>query len=265
MPIGRIKFLCLLLSALAAAGAFVAAAWGLNYPGIYHGAVDPAFLPGTLSQDTVTLLVSLLLAGCIAAILLGNRRVWLIWAALVGYLAYGYGIYAFESVMTPLYLLYIAVFGLALWSLFLFARHVRPAVVGPRAGRVPPRRATAVFLLLLALLFAGLWLTILLPASASGAAPPGTTIFVFDYAIMLPLLIVTALALLNAGPLGDLLAAPVLIKTATLGISVLLGTFYAPMFDRPFVFIEALAYAVMGLGPLIPAVLHLRAIEVVKV
>jgi hypothetical protein len=82
-------------------------------------------------------------------------------------------------------------------------------------------------------MFAGLWLSILLPSMASRVPPDGNAIFVQDLAFVLPLLAVTARLLWLGRPMGDLLAVPVLVKMATLGLSVLLGTLISPLYGLP--------------------------------
>jgi hypothetical protein len=82
-------------------------------------------------------------------------------------------------------------------------------------------------------LFVGLWLSILIPAMASHTPPEGSTIFVLDLAFFLPLSALEAVLLLGRSTLGDALAVPVLVKLATLGTSVLLGTLLVPLFGGP--------------------------------
>jgi hypothetical protein len=49
---------------------------------------------------------------------------------------------------------------------------------------------------------------------------------------------------------GDLLAIPMLMKVAVLGVSVFLGTFYTwAFFDGPFMAFDLALYALMGFGP----------------
>jgi hypothetical protein len=100
-------------------------------------------------------------------------------------------------------------------------------------------------------LFSALWLSILIPAMATRTPPEGNAIFVFDLAIMLPLSAVAAALLWRARPLGDLLAVPLLLKVGTLGLSVLLGTLYRPLFGQPLAAGEIAIYALLGFGPLL--------------
>jgi len=79
---------------------------------------------------------------------------------------------------------------------------------------------------------------------------PGQTIFVLDLAFALPLVALTAVLLWRGSPAGDMLAIPMLMKVAVLGLSVFLGTFYTwAFFDGPFLAFDLALYALMGFGP----------------
>jgi hypothetical protein len=70
------------------------------------------------------------------------------------------------------------------------------------------------------------------------------------YLAILSLLAVTALLLWRGDPVGDLLAIPMLMKVAVLGVSVFLGTFYSwAAFDGTLLPFDLALYALMGFGP----------------
>ena len=237
----------LALSSLAALLALGLSLSGLAWPDQYQPMTPARLMPGTLSQDVVSLAAALGLLGLSRPLSQpGPARLWLVWLGLLGYLAYAYGLYAFETVVNPLYLGYVAVFGLALWSVFVFFARADRSLVRPVA---PPRRVTAMLFALLAALFFGLWLSILIPATASRTPPEGATIFVFDLAFALPALVACAALLWRGGPWGDLLALPLLMKLATLGLSVLIGTLIGPLWGVPAALTDVATYAVLALLP----------------
>ena len=214
-----------------------------------YAAVPDQLRPGAWSQDTISAPAALALLAVNARIRGGWRKGWLIWAGLVGYLIYAYGLYAFDRVMNPAYPLYLAIMSLAAFAAVRFLRAVDPGALHA-APRPPPRRVVAGLYALLLALFVPLWLAQLLPAMAARAPLPGQTIFILDLAFALPLLAVTALLLWCGDPVGDLLAIPMLMKVAVLGVSVFLGTFYTwALFDGPFLPFELALYALMGFGP----------------
>lgn len=214
-----------------------------------YAAVPDHLRPGAWGQDTLSAPAALALLAVNARLRLGWAKGWLIWAGLVGYLFYAYALYSFDGVLNPAYPLYLAILAVALLALVLFLRAVDPARLQV-AARPPPRRAVAVLFALLVALFTALWLSQLLPAMAARRPLPGQTIFVLDLAIALPLTALTAALLWRGHPVGDLLAIPVLMKVAVLGVAVFLGTVYAwALFGGPFMPFELALYALMGFGP----------------
>ncbi len=225
---------------------------GVLQQGLYHPTTPEEFLPGAMSQDILSILVAISLLACLVLIRRGRELAWLVWAGLVGYLMYAYGIYSFDGVYNPLFLFYVAVFGLCVYSLIGFFAHADVRAVQVRSTEHgPPRIATAILFLLLTAMFLILWMGVLIPAMIARDAPQGNAIFVQDLAIYLPLMTLVAVLLLRKRPLGDALAVPLLVKASTLGLSVLLGTLLAPLYGDPFDLRSVAIYAVLGVGPLL--------------
>ena len=214
-----------------------------------YAAVPDHLRPGAWSQDTISAPAALALLAVTWRLRQGWAKGWLIWAGMVGYLIYAYGLYSFDRVMNPAYPFYLAVLAASVLAAILFVRAVEPAAL-TSARRPPPRRAVAGLFGLLVALFTTLWLSQLLPATAARQPLPGHTIFVLNLAFALPLTGLTAWFLWRGSVLGDLLAIPMLMKVAVLGISVFLGTFYTwAFFDGPFLAFDLALYALMGFGP----------------
>lgn len=240
--------LLLRLSDAAAVLTLAAVAAALLLPAPY-AAVPDHLRPGAWSQDTISVPAALALLAVSARLRQGWAKGWLIWAGLIGYLIYAYGLYSFDRVMNPAYPLYLGVLAASVLAAVLFVRAVEPGRL-VSAHRPPPRRTVAGLFGLLVGLFAALWLSQLLPAMAARQPLPGQTIFVLDLAFALPMTGLTAWLLWRAHPVGDLLAIPMLMKVAVLGVSVFLGTLYTwAFFDGPFLAFDLALYALMGFGP----------------
>lgn len=239
------------LGELAALLALVAVAAGLALPDAM-AAVPPSLRPGAYSQETITVLAALGLLWTGRRLRAGWHKGWLLWPGLVGYLVYAYGLFAFDGVLNPVFPLYLAILALSSFALVLFLRRVDPAAVRVQPGMAPPRRGTALLLGLLVVLFGVLWSAMLLPALSGTERPEVLTILVLDLAFALPITALAAVLLWRRHPAGDLFAVPLLVKVATLGLSVFLGTAYAPLFfGGPFMPGELALYALMGFGPLL--------------
>lgn len=243
----RPLFVLTVLTALATA---FASAAGILRPQLYLPFTPEAILPGALSQDIFSLMAAVGLLICLWRMRRSAPRVWLLWASLNGYLFYAYALYAFEKIYNPLFLVYIAITGLTLYSLIFFFAWLDRGYVARIDATGLPRRAVAAYLLFLAAMFVMVWLSMILPGIAARVPPDGATIFVLDLAFFLPLLVIVAAYLLRRRPMGALLAPIVLVKVGALGSSVLLGELLQPLFGRPIVWSNVAIYVLMGLGSL---------------
>lgn len=159
----------------------------------------------------------------------GSSSARMIAIGALGYLAYTYAIYGFSVVINPLTPIHIAILGLATWSLVLGAVALDDASLDDAAGALLPRRTTASFLIVVAVLFALLWLSQIAGAITSGTLPlavrelnlPTSAIYALDLAFGLPVLALTGSWLLSRdrrGPAGSLAA---LCWLSLVGLSVL--------------------------------------------
>jgi hypothetical protein len=218
----------LLLSALIVLLAVPVHVIGLAFPSIYR---DPAvLLPQNLGTDLVTLVVGMpLLAGTAVAMRRGSLRARVLWLGALGYLVYGYSMYALAVRWNPLFLAYVALFGLSLFALIIgFAGTDAAAVRAALAGRAPVR-AVVGYLAVVAAVVGVVWLAEEVRAIVTGTVPPtvqqfGTPtnmVHVLDLGVVLPAMVVAAVLLRRDRPWGYVLAGVLLVKTATIGLWVL--------------------------------------------
>jgi len=200
---------------------------GLLVPGIYR---DPAvLLPQDLGTDLVTLCVGLsLLVGGAIATQRGSQRGRLVWLGALGYLVYAYGMYALGVRWNPLFLAYVALFGLSFFALASGLMRTDAARIRDAAhGRVPTR-SVAAYLIAITTMVAALWLGEEAGALLRGTVPPSVVQFqaptnivhVFDLGIVLPAFVLAAVMLLRDRPWGYVLAGVLLVKASTIGLWV---------------------------------------------
>ena len=199
----------------------------LLVPEIYR---DPAvLLPQNLGTDLVTLLIGipLLVVGAIATFR-GSLRGRLLWLGALGYLVYAYGMYALGVRWNPLFLAYLALFGLSFYALTSGLVRTDAALIRDAArGRVPVR-GVATYLIGIGILVAALWLGEEVGAVLQGIVPPSVVQFeaptnivhVFDLGIVLPAFVIAAVMLLRDRPWGYVLAGTLLVKASTIGLWV---------------------------------------------
>lgn len=207
---------------------------GLLVPSIYR---DPAVvLPQNLGTDLVTLGVVIpLLAGATIAKRTGSARARIAWLGALGYLVYAYGMYALGVRWNQLFLVYVALFGLSLFTLIVGLVGTDAAALRAEITLPPPVRSVAAYLIGIALLVGALWLAEEVRASVSGALPPSVMQFeaptnivhVFDLGIVLPAFAVAAVMLLRDRPWGYVLGGMLLVKAATIGLWVVVMIWFS--------------------------------------
>jgi len=205
----------------------LAAAVGLFVPGFYRDA--PVLLPQVYGQDLLTLVVAVpAYAGALFYATRGSLRGYLAWLGITGYLLYTYASYAFMTAFNELYLAYVALLWLTLYTFVggmarLDAEGLKRAV-GEQS--VWPYVA---FQLVLVVLVGGLWLGEILPATLAGTVPPSiaeaglptSVIYSLDLGVVVPAFALSASLLWQRDPWGYAFTAVLLVKVATLGGAVL--------------------------------------------
>lgn len=205
----------------------VAAGAGLLVPSLYRD--SEVLLPQLYGQDLLTLVVGVpALAGSLFLATRGSHRGYVAWLGVTGYLLYTYASYAVMTAFNPLYLVYVGLFGLTLFTFVagmarLDARALRRAV-GDTAVR-----ATVAYQLAVAVLVGALWLADVVPASLDGTTPAAMAdtglvtpvIQSFDLALLLPAFALSAYWLHRGRPWGYAFSAVLLVKATTLGLAIL--------------------------------------------
>ncbi|MCP3421513.1 hypothetical protein [Nocardioides pinisoli] len=141
---------------------------------------------------------------------------------LLAYLLYSYLIYVTGVPMNRVFLLYVLIVSLSGAGLL---GGLRGLLDDPPSTTASPRliRTTGWVLVVTAVLFAGLWLSTLVPYALGGSPPEpegvgGTPypVFVLDLAVVLPAIAAVGVLLLRRRPEGGPLAAVALLKILTL-------------------------------------------------
>jgi hypothetical protein len=198
----------------------VASAYGLLAAAPYRG-LPAATVLGAQAQDVVSILV----AGLLVLLVRRPRispRAHLARLGLLAYVVYSYAIYLVGVPMNRVFLVYVvieAVAGAALLDGLLRLR----GSAWPRVESRRLERGTGWTLLAVAVLFATLWLSVLVPYAVGGPAPEpagvgGTAypVFVLDLVVVLPCVAAVGLLLLRGQAIAGPLAVVVLIKIVTL-------------------------------------------------
>jgi len=207
--------------------AVVATGVGLFVPGFYRDA--EALLPQLYGQDLLTLAVAVpALAVALYYAYQGSLRGYVVWLGVTGYFLYTYASYAFLTAFNELYLVYVALFALTLFTLVGGIAHIDPTDL-TEAFDDHSVRGYVAFQLLVAGLLALLWLAEVGPASLAGTRPPSiaeTTLPVpviqsLDLGVVIPSFTLSAALLWKQRAWGYVFTGVLLVKGTTLGLAVL--------------------------------------------
>ena len=190
------------------------------------------------------------LGNLIAVLVLGLGLTWsargsvrgrLIATGALGYLLYSFVTYAFLIVLNAATVLYIAVLGFGVWSFITGLAAVDDQKADQLAAGHLYQRLTAVFMIVIAALFALTWLREIsasvvsgkLPAALEAAGWPMNPVYVLDLGFVVPLAVLGGLRLLRRKPGGARLVVPFLVFLPLLSISVLLMTVFMAIDGQP--------------------------------
>lgn len=207
-----------------------------------YAPLTPAFFPQALAQDTANLALVAPAWLILAALALrGSLRAYLLWLGVLVFTVYNYVIYTFSVPFGPLFPLWVAVFGLSIYSLIggiaaADHRAVQASYTGGRATKV-----IAWALIVTAILFAFLWLSEDVPALLSGSTPqslidmaiPTNPVHILDLAFFLPGAFAVGVLLLKRRPLAYTLAPALVVFVILTGIPILITPFIQSAWGMP--------------------------------
>ena len=180
------------------------------------------------ANDLVTLLLGLpLLAVALWLSRRGSLRGRLLLAGTLGFFLYTYMSMCFGTAYNPLFLVYVALWGLSLYAFILTMLTFDLATLPQHFSDRLPRRWIAGLLFFAAGFLALAWLGRIAATFTSAAPPPLeniTTMFIqaMDLVLVVPLCVLAAVLLLRRSAWGYLLAAVALLKFLTMGTAVAL-------------------------------------------
>lgn len=200
---------------------------GLLYSGTYQFETEN-WRRQAQGQDIGNLFAVLLLLGSAYGVGRKSFRSCLIWVGTLFYLLYAYLIYAVALHFGNLFLLYVTILDLVIYSLifwFLTTAFQKNTTVYPKARVLT---FSAYVLITTGVLFALLWLSEIIPSLMSGTVPKSlieaglivNPVHVIDLSTVLPGMIVTGILALKARPTGLYFVVPWLVFTVLMGISV---------------------------------------------
>jgi hypothetical protein len=224
------RILTIIIGALAT----LAAAGGLLISELYR---DNIWITSAWhGTDLVTLLVAVpLLLGASLLAAHGSRRAQLVWLAMLAYMVYGYAYYLFGAAFNRFFLLYVAIFALAILALLFAVADLDIDEIGRHFRERTPVRLIAGYMLLIALGLGVAWTAACLGFVVTGRVPavivasghPTGIVFALDLSLLVPGFGLGGVWLWRRQPRGLLLAAIMTIKGATYTLALLAASVVA--------------------------------------
>lgn len=180
---------------------------------------------------------------------------------LLGYFFYAYGIYVIERIYNPLYLLYMAIFGLSFYSMFYSLASFQKETL--QQAQLPKRirNLSIIFLLISPIIFIPLWTTqILILIETNQKIEFYYSIYILDLCFIMPLFIIATIMLARNQGLGLILTPALFIKAFTLLFSVALGAILAPFYNQIINIADLVLYLTLSLLYLILILIFSRNI-----
>jgi hypothetical protein len=218
------------LSIAAALLAIVGSIISLSVKSIYAG-LTSAFLPQALAQDIANLTIVSPLWLILAVLALrGSLRAYLLWLGVLTFTVYNYVIYTFSIPFGSLFLLWVAVFGMCIYSLIGGVTAVDHKVVESSYISRRAIQVVAWFLIITAVLFSFLWLSEDIPALLSNTRPqslvdmalPTNPVHILDLGFFLPAVVIIGMMLIKGKSLAYTLAPSFMVFLILTGIPILI-------------------------------------------
>jgi len=207
--------------------ALIATLAGLFWKGLYQNDTISGAAQ-IMGQDLVTLVICIpILLGTLYLIRKSSLRGRLIWMGTIFYFLYSYASMAFLTSYNQLFLIYVAIFSISLYTLLgeLITLDIKSIKKSFTPGVIP--KIAAVFLVIIGLMLAGMWLKMIVDSILTGIAPSAletyTTLVIqaLDLGVVVPAAVITGVLLFKGKEWGYALASIFLMKVSLLGTAIL--------------------------------------------
>ncbi len=189
-----------------------------------------------------------------------------VWPGVIIYLIYTYIIYCFDVHFNKFFIAYYVILGLSVYSLlYYFYQRLREWKISVcYSTRIT--KFTGVYFILLAVVFYALWLSEIVPAICQQTIPKTLTdaglvtnpVHILDLSVVLPFIFTTGVLLLQRKEIGFLFAAPLLLFSALMDITIAVLSILTPLPITPGALVLFIVMTSLALFSVILLVLYIR-------
>jgi hypothetical protein len=217
-------------------------------------------LPQLYGQDIISLMIGLpLLLTATKLAQKGSVKGLLLWMGMLFYFAYSYYFYVVGVKFNLMFLGYIAIVAISLYSLLVLLILVDPKAVQAQFSPTTPTRSIAAFLLVMTGVFIVLWggLTVSHLMAGEPLPPIERQVIGLDGMVLLPLMLIGGWQLWHQRPWGYVLAGLLLVKLSLLGFTLVVNTGLLMAWQQPVALEQTAMFGLVMLGALMGLVAYL--------
>jgi hypothetical protein len=193
---------------------------------IETGVFKYSFLPGTISQDFVAIVSSILMIFLVILYARKEDGRWIISIiGLLSYYFYGYGTYVISGLYTSVYLIYMLIFTLSVLGMIIGISGFEGFYIKILFLYKWVRICSIVFLSIIVTIFMSKWIVDVHSYTRRNIIPDFYAIYILDLCFILPLFIVIIYILIKNIQFSYIVLGIALMKTTTLILSVTIGSF----------------------------------------
>lgn len=195
------------------------------------GTISEKLIPGSIAQDIITIPLGLILAALSLLFLKSPKlKTFTCLVGLSTYLFYAYGLYVIEGQYTSIYLIYMAVFALSMYSMIFglmsFQHGAGDNIKLPKALRI----SVCIFMFMILLVLIPGWI-IKITADIARHIPADTyAVYLLDLCIVFPAIGIILVKFIQKKPLSNVFTAIALFKVVTVCLSWGFGEWYPPLY-----------------------------------
>lgn len=227
------------------------------------GTLAEPLIGGSIAQDIITVPLALIMG--LLSVLFLRKPCLKCLIGIIGlatYTFYAYGLYTMQGQYTSIYLVYLAIFSLSIYSIIFGLISFRQDEVS--AYSVPKKAliAAGFFLGLILVVLVPVWL-LMITRDIANLTPANTyAVFVLDLGIVFPALGITLIYLWRKSPFALVLAGVTLIKAFTVCLSWGVGEWFGPYYRGSEVnYVMAAIPSVLTLIALVIMIFYFRGLQ----
>jgi hypothetical protein len=211
---------------------FAAAAGGLFMDELYKDTSSFA-LNAWYANDIILLAVGLpLLIAALVLSIRGSLRGQFVWLGMLNFTIYNYSYYLFGAALNSFFLIYVALFTLAMYSLVLGLVFLDYNKIEKAFKQTAPVKGISIFMILLAITLGGAWIFQWVIFVLNGTPPQimlnlqssNNLVATLDLTFVVPLCFVAAYYLWNRKPVGYVLTVMLNVKGFVYNLILILGS-----------------------------------------